>query len=187
MIGTYYFLWYDDLSKKNPSIVQFRHRRLIFGLKCSPSLLSSTILHHVNEYRNSHREVVNILSNLYSYDLSCGAVNKTKAFEIYQHSNEIMLPGGFKLRKWNSNDKGNLDQINDIEQADKNNTKDLHTISQEMENDESYSQFAVGNPRSSRRGKVLGITWDSNSDKFLFDLKDIIQFAKSLPPGKRSI
>ena len=180
------FLWYDDISKDNPSIVQFRHRRLIFGLKCSPSLLSSTIRHHVKEYRDSYPEVVDILSNLYADDLSCGAVNTTKAFEIYQLSKEIMLRGGFKLRKWNSNDKGLLDQINAIEHAGKNNTKDFHTTSV-MENDETYSQFAVGNPSSSGRGKVLGITWDSNSDKFIFDLKDIIQFARSLPPTKRSI
>ena len=34
---------------------------------------------------------------------------------------------------------------------------------------------------------MLGVTWDSNADKFLFDLKDIIQFARTLPPTKRFI
>ena len=62
----------------------------------------------------THPEVVDILSKLYADNLSCGAVNTTKAFEIYQLSKEIMLRGGFKLRKWNSNDKGLLDHINAI-------------------------------------------------------------------------
>ena len=181
------FLWYDDISKEKPSIVQYRHRRLIFGLKCSPTLLSATIRHHVEEYRNSHPEVVEILSNLYADDLSCGAVSATKAFEIYQQAKEIMLRSGFNLRKWNSNDKGLLERINAIENAGQNSTKDIHTESQVVEDDESYSKFAVGNPSMSGRGKVLGVTWDSEADKFLFDLKDIMQFARTLPPTKRSI
>ena len=35
---------------------------------------------------------------------------------------------------------------------------------------------------------MLGATWDSNADKVLFDLKDIIQLARVLPPPtKQSI
>ena len=181
------FLWYDDISKEKPSIVQFRHRRLIFGLKCSPSLLSATIRHNVEEYRNSHPEVVKILSNLYADDPSCGAVSATKAFGIYQQAKEIMLQAGFNLRKWNSNDKGLLEQINAIEQAGQNNTKEVHPVAHVIEDNEFYSKFAVGNPSSSGRGNVLGVTWDSTDDKFLFDLKDIIQFARTLPPTKRSV
>jgi len=160
----------------------------MFGLKCSLTLLSATIRHHFKEYRNSHPEVVEILSNLYADDLSCGAVSGTKAFEIYQQAKEIMIQGGFNLRKWNSNDKDLLEKINAIENAGQYSTRDLHTVSQVMDTyDESYSKFAVGNPSISGKGKVLGVTWDSNADKFLFDLKDIIQFSETLPPTKRSI
>ena len=159
----------------------------MFGLKCSLTLLSATIRHHVKEYRNSHPEVVEILSNLYADDLSCGAVSGTKAFEIYQHAKEIMLQGGFNLHKWNSNDKDLLEQINAITKVCQNSTKDIQTVSQVMEDDESYSNFAVGNPSISGRGKVFGVTWDSDADKFLFDLKGIIQFSETLPTTKRSI
>ncbi len=35
--------------------------------------------------------------------------------------------------------------------------------------------------------KVLGVNWDSNADKFVFDLCNIVEFAKSLPVTKRSL
>ena len=181
------FLWYDDISKEKPSIVQFRHRSLIFGLKCSPALLSATIRQHVDKYKDTHAEVFAILSKLYADDLSCGAVSATKAFEIYQQAKEIMLKGGFNLRKWNSNDKGLLEQINAIEEPGKSQKQGVPTHSQVMEDDESYSQFAVGNHSGGGKSKVLGINWDSNSDNFLFDLRNIVDFAQSLPPTKRSV
>ena len=54
-----------------------------------------------------------------------------------------------------------------------------------MEDDESYSQFAVGNPSGGGKGKVLGINLDSNSDKISFNLRN--DFAQSLPPTKPSV
>ena len=143
-------------------------------------MLSATIQHHVKEYRNSHPEVVEILSKLYADDLSCVVVSATKAFEIYQQAKEIMLQGGFNVRKWNSNSKDLLETLSAIENAGQNSTKDIQMVLQVMENDESYSKFAVGNPSISGRGKVLGVTWDSNASKFLFDVKDNIQFANTL-------
>ncbi len=38
------FLWFDDISKDKPSIVQYRFCRLVFGLTCSPAILGETTL-----------------------------------------------------------------------------------------------------------------------------------------------
>ena len=37
------FLWYDDVSRPNPNIGQFRYKSLLFGVTSSPCLLSETI------------------------------------------------------------------------------------------------------------------------------------------------
>jgi len=35
--------------------------------------------------------------------------------------------------------------------------------------------------------KILGLTWDTKSDKFCFCLKDAVMFAETLPPTRRSV
>ena len=93
--------------------------------------------------QSPQKRYIEILSNLYADDLSCRAVSAAKAFEKYQQAKEIMLRGGLNLRKWNSNDTGLLERINAIEKTGQNSTKDTRTVSQVVEDDESYSKFPV--------------------------------------------
>lgn len=195
------FLWYDDIKKPDPTIVQFRYRRLLFGLSCSPALLGQTIRHHVAKFENQSPEVVKLLSRLYADDLSCGAENREDALEIYCQAKEIMAKGGFNLRKWNTNDKVLLEEITSLEnkgkkstvtqgdQVDSDNGKKLKEpeVRHVIEDDQTYSQYAIGTPLSKGDSKVLGVNWDSDSDKLLFDLDNVVAFAKSLPPTKRSV
>jgi len=44
------FLWFDDISKEKPEIIQFRFCRLVFGLTPSPAILAETIQHHLTRY-----------------------------------------------------------------------------------------------------------------------------------------
>ncbi|KAJ8916389.1 hypothetical protein NQ315_014599 [Exocentrus adspersus] len=39
------FLWFDD----NEKVIVYRHRRVVFGLNCSPFLLGATIEHHLSK------------------------------------------------------------------------------------------------------------------------------------------
>ena len=199
------FLWYDDIDKPDPSIVQFRYRRLLFGLSCSPALLGQTIRHHVGKFEDQSPEVVKLLSRLYADDLSCGAENREEGLEIYRQAKEIMAKGGFNLRKWNTNDKILLEEITSLENQGKNSCK-KSTVTQGdqaipdkgkklqepevrhvIEDDQTYSQYAIGTPSSKGDSKVLGVNWDSDSDKLLFNLDSVVAFAKSLPPTKRSV
>ena len=196
---TLQFLWYDDINKPEPSIVQFRYRALLFGLSCSPALLGLTIRHHVGKFENQSPEVVKLLSRLYADDLSCGAKNREEGLEIYCQAKEIMGKGGFNLCKWNTNDKVLLEEITSLENKCKNSCK-KSTVTQGdkassengkklqepevrhvIEDDQTYSQYAVGTPSSKGDSKVLGVSWDSDSDKLLVDLDSVVAFAKSLP------
>ena len=62
------FLWFDDVNKENPTIVEYRYCRLVFGLTCSPSILGETIRKHIVQFQSEHPEVVEILSRLYADD-----------------------------------------------------------------------------------------------------------------------
>ena len=44
------FLWIEDLEKDNPNIVIKRFTSVVFGLNCSPFLMSATIHTHMQKY-----------------------------------------------------------------------------------------------------------------------------------------
>ena len=73
------FLWFDDVNSPDPCIVQFRFCRLPFGLRPSPSILGGTVRKHLENYRESHPDIVEILKELYVDDLSSGADTIEKA------------------------------------------------------------------------------------------------------------
>ena len=77
------FLWYDDVNKENPEMIQYRYCRLVFGLTCSHAILSETIRKHVSQFRESNPEVVKILMRLYADDMSCHTETVEEALNIY--------------------------------------------------------------------------------------------------------
>ena len=181
------FLWYDDVKKDNPSVVQFRWARLAFGLKPSPSILGATIKRHVSLFKDESPDVVKILSRLYADDMSCSVKSSEEALEIYRKSKEILLKGGFNLRKWKTNDKDLLNRISSLEGI---LTLPNDLDSKVTEDEQSFAQFSVG-PQNSESNtnttKILGVPWNYDSDKLFLDPKPIFLFAKSLIPTKRSL
>ena len=45
----------------------------------------------------------------------------------------------------------------------------------------------VNPPDGNDNTKLLGVNWDSYSDRIYFDMQHVIEFARSLPPTKRSL
>ena len=96
-----------------------------------------------------------------------------------------MKLGGFNLRKWNSNDKTLLKEINCME--GKNETQNVMPKGKVAEDDQTYTQYAIGTPQCKGSSKVLGVSWDSYSDQLTFDVTGIVEFAKTIPATKRSL
>ena len=110
------FLWFEEPPSLNSEITHFRFTRLVFGLRPSPAILGSTIVHHLDSYKDVHPELVKqIEDSLYVDDLVTGAEDDAKAFDVYQTSKKVMAAGSFNLRKWHSNSPKLLEKINGME------------------------------------------------------------------------
>ena len=183
------FLWFKDPTAENPEMVQFRFNRLVFGLRPSPSILCSTIKHHLKFYRQSEPEMAEMLENsLYVDDLITGDDDDKAAFAIYKKSKTIMAAGGFRLRKWNSNSANLIEEIAKLEVSSQQ-TSDSSDATKE--DDESYakSSTSLGSPTTSdgKTVKVLGINWDTDNDEIFFNFAELYEFGRSLPVNKRSV
>ena len=154
------FLWFDDIGKQNPQIVQYRFCRLVFGLTPSPAILSEVIQLHVTRYLLVEPMIAEILAHgFYIDDFTSGAQTVEEGFNIYQKAKQLMQQGGFNLRKWKTNSK-TLQQKIDLTEGGASETSEV---------------------------KILGIRWDTERDEFQFEFKEITTFVRSLPPTKRSI
>lgn len=184
------FLWFKNPSENTPEVVQLRFCRLVFGLRPSPSILSSTIRHHLNyceELNPELSDVINLLrERLYVDDFLGGADSTKNAETIYKNSKEIMSQGGFNLRKWNSNSKEVLDVINSSE---KSRTESATKTADFTQEDESYAKSTIGpaDNQDNKFVKVLGVNWNTETDDFLFNFNELVKYAKSLPVTKRSL
>ena len=158
------FLWYDDVFDKDPNIIVYRFTRVIFGLISSPFLLNLTLkLHFTNLLFKELYEgfiIEKLLHDLYVDDLVSSFNDENLVYKFYESASNILIQGGFQLRKWISNSTSLQKHIS------KNSNEIIS---------ESHIQ------------KVLGVEWDVNKDEFIFTFSDIIEITESLPVTKRNI
>lgn len=190
------FLWFESPNECHPKLTVLRFTRLVFGLRPSPSILGSTISHHLQSYQQSEPKMVNLLQeSFYVDDLVTGEESVEASFQIYKKSKQIMAEGGFNLRKWNSNLPELLEQIavcevDDTHPSHSDTTPDQVDRSKACEEDESYAKSTTGHNAAelSHGGvKVLGINWDTKSDKMYFNFDQWSEDVNSLPATKRSL
>ena len=55
------FLWFNDITKTKPEIVQYRFCRLVFSLTPSPAILNETIQQHLTRYLLKEPEMAKLL------------------------------------------------------------------------------------------------------------------------------
>jgi len=108
-----------------------------------------------------------------------------------------MSQGGFIFRKWHSNSAYVRDYIAAQDDCTEG-TKGTAMQSQHyLPNSSPESKEVVikspvvdpmpKEPLSTKCVKVLGIGWNEISDEICYDLSELVEYAKSLPPTKRSV
>ena len=177
------FLWVDDYRKETPEIIVYRFCRVVFGLNASPFLLNATIRHHLNKYVSTDPYFVQkMLEGFYVDDLVSGGNTTEDAFELYDKAKICMENGGFRMRKWKTND---LKLRQKIEQSERS----MHQseIIPTVEEDETYAKSKL-DPHSGAKGeKVLGLSWNIENDTIHFQFEHISRKKERLEPTKRNL
>ena len=99
-----------------------------------------------------------------------------------------MAAASFNLRKWNSNSYELLGRIREAELQGLK--RKLSPVINESTPDASPHNTMIGLGKActeSEVSKLLGITWNSQSDEFLFGFSELIEHAQELSVTKRSL
>ena len=175
------FLWCEDVHKPDSKIVVYRFCRVVFGLNASPFLLNASLRYHISKYKDEDPEFARkMLEGFYVDDLVTGEKNSSAAFHLYETSKQRMAAGGFRLRKWMTNDKALRDRI---ERNESNAT------SARNEEEETFAKVTLGTGAevSKRCQKVLGLSWDCEKDCIEFSFKKLVDRAREMNLTKRNL
>ncbi|GFT27162.1 reverse transcriptase domain-containing protein [Nephila pilipes] len=140
----------------------------MFGVKVSPFLLSVTIKHHIEKYREQYPAATKMLDTcLCVDDVISGADDISQALRISKDADTIMKNASIKLRKWNSNYQTLMRTWE---------YKGLETHPRHSENKSRVQS-----------SKVLGIPLNVIHDYFTIDVKGLLEFHTSKPDTKRIV
>ncbi|GFT38743.1 integrase catalytic domain-containing protein [Trichonephila clavipes] len=143
----------------------YRFKRVMFGVNVSPFLLSATIKHHIENYREQYPAATEMLDIcLYVDDVISGADDISQALKVSKDAETIMKNASMKLRKWNSNDQTLM------------RTWEREGLETHPRHPDDSSKI----PSS----KVLGIPCDVVHDYFTIDVKGLLQLDTSKPITK---
>ena len=181
------FLWLDDINAPSPQTVIYRFARVVFGVSCSPFLLNATLKGHIEGYFDNHpEECSRLVSSLYADDVNAGGYTEAEVIKLYTISKQIMKDGGFNLRKWLSNSKEVMSEIKAREVREENKPPmNANTV----EDDQSFAKTSLKQTElaDDEGTKVLGLTWSTETDTFIFNLENLVAKALEAPVTKRTI
>ena len=102
-----------------------------------------------------------------------------------------MAKGGFNLRKWLSSSKEVMMRIHELEGQSLKSEEVVQTQSTIHEDDQSFTKMTLEDcerdTNTNELPVVLGLTWDPDTDMFVFRLAPLAEMASQLPPTKRSV
>ena len=183
------FLWVKDPFSNNPEVVVLRFTRVVFGVSASPFLLNATIDHHLDEYKASHPEVVQLLKqSIYVDDVVCGGDSESEAFSMYMHSKEMLSHACFNLRKFVTN-AASLQALVNNQEAPRDGLQRTGLETSIVEADEKYldATLHTSTTKHPTEQRVLGVRWDVSRDQLLFCLDVVVEGATSILPTKRTV
>ena len=97
----------------------------------------------------------------------------------YHLGSEGLARAGFRVRKWLSNSKGLLNRIEQIIEG--------RARKRDVLDHETYAKVSMQvSNNSDKSEKVLGMSWNCESDKFIFSLEKLAQKAKSVVTTRRN-
>ncbi len=143
------FVW---RSEPNDRIVDYRMKRVTFGVSASSFVANMSIKQNAEDYGNDYPQAANVVkTSFYVDDCLTGANSVQEASDLHKQLHNLFGKGCFLLRKWNSSSQEVLESIS----PEIGDNKPL----QLLPNLEEYT-------------KTLGIEWSSSKDHFRLTISD---------------
>ena len=157
------FLWIRDPSDPQSKVITLRFTRVVFGVSASPFLLNATVDYHMQRYVELDPDfVMKFRRSIYVDDLTASFPDDDSAYEFYVKSKTRLAEANFNLRKFQTNSS-------DLRQRIKTN-----------------GGGSKSSPAGAEECHVLGIRWNIEHDKLIFDFGDICDRMRSADPTKRN-
>lgn len=138
-------------------IHDYRLLTVTFGTSCALYLAVKSLYQVAcDESHNFLLAAERVKSDFYMDDIMTGCYTEKKAVEVCRQLNELLTRGGFELQKWISN-KMHLLKCLDTERNNKESNDKEKANNLEIKSDDVI--------------KLLGLTWNRNSDEFHFTVK----------------
>lgn len=137
------FLWWEGGDPGKMKV--FRHRRVVFGVNCSPFLLGATLNYHLSNVENHLQNIAcKLKKSMYVDNCVTSCKSKEELMHFIKQSKEIMFSAGFDLRGWVYNSEPS--EILDVNREDEK----ISQVTGETLNEEIVS--------------VLGLYWNVAED-----------------------
>ena len=93
------FLWWEDLATRK--LKAYRHKRVAFGVNCSPFLLAAVIELHLKSVGGEQAALAGKLLNSLYVDNRATSVEPSEEYEQFKRqATEIMSEAKMHLRNW---------------------------------------------------------------------------------------
>ncbi len=158
------FLWYKD-PKDRTSLTEYTWVRLPFGLTCSPFILKAVLFKHLELYEDIYPETVaQLRKQLYVDDWLGGADTLEKALKTIREAIIILREAKMDLAKWITSNRQLEEQLEGEVQFQRTETALVQTS------------------LSADLAKALGVYWNPEKDKFVFQSQKLINEAREMGP-----
>ncbi|XP_045538507.1 uncharacterized protein LOC106708429 isoform X2 [Papilio machaon] len=176
------FLWWENEDCNN--VIVYRHCRVVFGLTCSPFLLSATLIHYLNSITGAYQQSAQLLKKSWYVDNCITSLDtEEEARKFIAESKHIMNEAKFNLRMWVTapleiNETGkdivpilglswdtksdqlycsNIDNLPDSEDIKQLTKRDLLSLTQKVFDPIGYTSPVMLTPKL-----ILQETWKNN-------------------------
>jgi len=123
-----------------------------------------------------------MVERFYVEDLLSGDSTTNKMYDLYSKAKVRIANGGFKLRKWKTNDPKLKERINLIE-----TTETKQEMVKRLDDEETYAKSTLQSQGGSKGEKVLCVVWNCESDTYHLSLAHITKKAEGLEPTKHNV
>lgn len=155
------FLWIDDPTSPEPSLVTYCWKRLSFGLTSSPFILRAVLLKHLQAIERTHPGISDrVLKQLYVDDWMGGENDLEEDVKLIRIVDEALKGTKMTLSKWVTSSQELIARLKG-----------------EIEFSTTPSMLARETAFENNTQKALGIIWDPVKDEFSFDPSKVIASA----------